>query len=76
MRYTRPKALEWVYPVMDGYRLRCCDCGLVHNVDFQVIKKSRTNKAGYFVAKPAAGWVSFRVTRNERATAATRRRKK
>jgi hypothetical protein len=33
-----PKRLkdgEWTVPVMRGYRMRCCNCGLVHKVDFE-----------------------------------------
>lgn len=26
---------EWVTPIMRGYRLECCDCGLVHRVNFK-----------------------------------------
>jgi len=48
---------ELIYPVMKGYRLACCDCGLVHKVDFGVFK----------------GKVLFRVWRDNRATAALRR---
>jgi len=28
---------EWVWPKMRGYKMKCCDCGLVHVVDFIVI---------------------------------------
>lgn len=28
---------EWIRPPMKGYRMHCCDCGLVHRVDFCVI---------------------------------------
>jgi hypothetical protein len=27
---------EWLWPVHKGYRLRCCDCHLVHKIDFKV----------------------------------------
>ena len=30
-RWTR-----WVQPVMKGYLLACCDCGLVHRLDFRI----------------------------------------
>lgn len=50
---------EWIQPVRKGYKLACCDCGLVHNVDF------RTQR----------GKIQFRVSRNERSTAAVRREK-
>lgn len=29
---------RWQFPVMDGYLLACCDCGLVHKIQFVVVK--------------------------------------
>lgn len=59
MKYDEPEPGEWVQPIRRGYRLMCCDCGLVHTMDFRVLK----------------GRVQFRVFRNNRATAAARRAK-
>ena len=28
---------EWVYPAMRNHRLTCCDCGLIHKMDFIVV---------------------------------------
>ena len=47
---------EWVQPVTRGYRMQCCDCGLVHTLDFRIDD----------------GNVQFRVKRNNRATSAIR----
>lgn len=58
-RYAEIHDGEWESPVMNGYRLMCCDCGLVHRFQFR---------------KSAVG-VEFRVWRDERATAAARRKK-
>lgn len=55
--YDKPKPGEWVQPVRSGYRMSCCDCGLVHTLDFRVHK----------------GHIQFRAFRNERATSAVRR---
>lgn len=30
---------DWVQPLMDGYRMACCDCGLVHEMQFGVLKE-------------------------------------
>jgi hypothetical protein len=30
------EAGEWVQPIVDGYRMQCCDCGLVHRMDFRI----------------------------------------
>jgi hypothetical protein len=50
---------DWVSPEMTGYRWACCDCGLVHDLEFRV----------------AADGVWFRARRNKRSTAAKRRRR-
>jgi hypothetical protein len=55
-RYTKPEAGEWVQPVGRGYKMACCDCGLVHKLDF------RTRN----------GRIQFRAFRDERATAQKR----
>lgn len=35
--FTKRKAGEWVQPVMRGFYHKCCDCGLVHRMNFKVI---------------------------------------
>lgn len=37
VRYKRVKDREWVQPKMKGYKLACCDCGLVHVLDFAIV---------------------------------------
>jgi Zn-finger protein len=29
---------DWISPVMTGYLMQCCDCGLIHEMDFRVVK--------------------------------------
>ena len=29
---------EWVNPKADGYLMQCCDCGLVHEMQFRVVR--------------------------------------
>lgn len=53
---------RWVLPVMDGYKMSCCDCGLVHDMQFRVTDDYDR--------------VEFRVRRNSRSTAALRRERK
>lgn len=38
-----PKELEgkWIQPIRKGYGLACCDCGLVHKVDFRIVENGR-----------------------------------
>lgn len=59
--YEKPESGEWVQPRRKGYKLACCDCGLVHRVDFRALKNGR----GTFV--------QFRCYRDNRSTAAMRR---
>jgi hypothetical protein len=48
---------EWTRPRMRNFREQCCDCGLIHRLDFRIVD----NK------------VEFRTRRDDRATAAARR---
>jgi len=36
-RFPVQKPNVWVQPVMKGYLMGCCDCGLVHRLDFRII---------------------------------------
>lgn len=38
MRYPSVKPGQWVQPVRKGYRMKCCDCGLVHVLNFRLVK--------------------------------------
>jgi len=52
---------DWVQPrSRRGHKMRCCDCGLVHVVNFRV----------------RGGKLQFQVFRDDRATAASRRGKR
>ena len=48
---------EWTRPRMKDFREQCCDCGLIHRLDFRIVD----------------GRVEFRMRRDDRATAAARR---
>ena len=48
---------EWVWPVRNGFKLACCDCGLVHEMDFRVLNRH----------------IEYRVKRDNRATGQLRR---
>lgn len=52
---------RWVQPIVKGYKMACCDCGLVHTMEFRVNED---------------GWAQFRVRRNNRATGQVRRHMK
>lgn len=64
LRYPKIRAGAWEQPVHRGYKMRCCDCALVHRVDFRVVLRGDRLR------------VLFRAFRDERATAASRRRRK
>lgn len=63
MKYHPQKNGEWVQPVPRGYKMACCDCGLVHVIDFRVIKYANGKRTK----------VQFRAFRDNRSTAAKRR---
>ena len=48
---------RWVPVVQDGYKMSCCDCGLVHALQFRVVE----------------GRVELRAKRDNRATGQRRR---
>lgn len=56
MSYAKPTDNQWIQPVRKGYRMACCDCGLVHEMDFRIYK----------------GRVQFRARRHPRATGGKR----
>ena len=51
---------DLTYPVMRGYKIVCCDCGLAHRINFFIEGRR----------------LSFTVARDNRATAAFRRKKR
>ena len=69
---------RWVPPRMDAYRLACCDCGLVHDMEFKVVEKIKDNPDGTWEhgepLDPAKYRVLFRARRNNRSTAAIRKK--
>jgi hypothetical protein len=48
---------EWTRPRMRNFREQCCDCGLIHRLDFRIVDDK----------------VEFRTRRDDRAIAAARR---
>jgi hypothetical protein len=57
MKYAPVASGQWVQPVRRGYKMCCCDCGLVHVVDFRVHR----------------GHIQLRAARDARATGQARR---
>lgn len=59
--FRKQKAGRWVQPVERGYLMACCDCCLVHRLDFRILG----------ARKPR---VQFRVYRHVGQTKALRKR--
>lgn len=55
----------WVEPIMKGYRMQCCDCGLVHEMQFKVVEQiGKAAADGSWPARPIKnGRVSLRARR-------------
>jgi len=69
---------RWIQPVMQGYRLACCDCGLVHTMEFRVLKIAKENGVEVVTDElpPDEYQVEFRASRNNRSTVQMRRHMK
>lgn len=37
VRLYKAKDMEWQQPIQRGYLLGCCDCNLIHRVNFRVL---------------------------------------
>lgn len=59
-KYGEAKDGEWFYPIHRGFKHQCCDCGLVHRVDFKVTKLG----------------IKVRFFRDNRSTSQVRRHRK
>lgn len=69
---------DWVQP-LNGYRMACCDCGLVHEMEFEVLRKGKDLPDGTWKATSLGHEryrVSFRARRHERSTSQVRRHRK
>ena len=74
--YEKPRAGAWVTPRMRGYKMACCDCGLVHTMQFGVFVAGKNSEPGTFKIEPVRDkkyQVRFRVWRDNRATGQMRR---
>ena len=61
---------DWIFPVMNNYHMSCCDCGLVHTINFRALKFSRKKKKGtvYTILPKGEYRIEFKVRRNEKYT--------
>lgn len=70
---------EWLVPHMGGYKLACCDCGLVHDMEFAVIEVTEEIEKGKYATVDVENWrflVKMRAKRNNRSTGQMRRHRK
>lgn len=68
-----------LFPEMNGYRMACCDCGLIHDFKFYIYETTRETDSGFRIIdkiKKKTYKVAFQARRNMRATAAHRRGKR
>ena len=69
--YTR-----WIKPVMTGYHMMCCDCGLVHTINFRAVKIIKRYKDplkfAYIILPKKDYHVEMRVSRNNKLTKKSR----
>jgi hypothetical protein len=67
-----------IAPNMDVYKMACCDCGLVHDITFWVVKVTKENDDGTWECEDTdkSYRVIFRARRNKRSTGQVRRHKK
>lgn len=54
-QYEPQIADTWIKPKMKGYRMMCCDCGLIHELDFQVVKILERRENGEIVYEVVGG---------------------
>ena len=66
---------DWQIPIMSGYRMACCDCNLVHDMDFSVLKVTKFNNDSFQCEELDIKnyRIRLKVKRNNRSTAQLRR---
>jgi hypothetical protein len=79
-RYPIARDGDRIAPVMTGYKMSCCDCGLVHKIDFEVVEQVRDNSDGTWTSRKPRNKNPLRVilipSRDYRSTAQHRRQRK
>ena len=56
---------NWVCPKPTGYLMQCCDCGLVHEVEFRVAKYESDESDVFEIVEDKNTQVQFRMRRYE-----------
>jgi hypothetical protein len=55
---------NWIQPKHDGYLMQCCDCGLVHELQFRVVKDCEGDEID--ADDVTDGLVVFRASRRDK----------
>lgn len=73
--FPDPRERLWKGNAHLQHRLICCDCGLSHDFDFIIVETIKRNgKLKTLKVAPKKYAIQFRARRNERSTAAIRRK--
>jgi hypothetical protein len=59
---------EWVAPVPKGYLMKCCGCGLIHEMEFRTFIETKRKRNGAFtpVHLPLPVRAMFRARRQRK----------
>jgi len=53
MKFKKVASGEWVQPIRRGYLMHRCDCGLIHRLNFRLLKRGDRR------------WIQFQAFRHE-----------
>lgn len=56
---------EWVCPTPTGYLMECCDCGLIHELEFRVARYEPRPSEEFVVVDDPNMQAQFRVKRRD-----------
>jgi hypothetical protein len=56
---------DWIHP-LPGYLLQCCDCDLIHDMEFAIVPRSEVDGEGPLnEGETEAGVIIFRAKRHD-----------
>lgn len=59
-KWTQVHHGDVIIPRMEGFKIRCCHCGLVHRLTFAVVKDGRRRRVAFSVAVDARVTAAYR----------------
>jgi len=69
---------DWINPRMNGYHMECCDCGLVHTINFRAFKIEKLHKNGkkeVLILPKNKYAIEFKLFRNNKLTKQERKKR-